>query len=204
MVFTASNELVFINFYAEWCRFSNLLQPIFDNAADLVSSSEFYLSCRLIAFQHSCLIFPLYRYIKNSTPKWSLPKSIVIRSKRLRHDSRLASIQHWNWFWMANRPSVSTVASDHPKHSSNLCASIWKIRSRSSPIYAIWRNWMQRNVSLSAILIVVIWRNTATSEGSHRTWKKIVIFMLDSVRLLLRCILQVIIRNNEYMLRWGT
>ncbi|XP_037919179.1 endoplasmic reticulum resident protein 44 isoform X2 [Hermetia illucens] len=32
----ASNELVFINFYAEWCRFSNLLQPIFDGAADKV------------------------------------------------------------------------------------------------------------------------------------------------------------------------
>lgn len=32
----ASNELVFINFYAEWCRFSNILQPIFDEAADEV------------------------------------------------------------------------------------------------------------------------------------------------------------------------
>ncbi|XP_044584543.1 endoplasmic reticulum resident protein 44-like isoform X1 [Cotesia glomerata] len=28
------NELVFINFYAEWCRFSNILAPIFDEAAD--------------------------------------------------------------------------------------------------------------------------------------------------------------------------
>lgn len=34
----ASNELVFINFYAEWCRFSNMLQPIFDEAADKVSA----------------------------------------------------------------------------------------------------------------------------------------------------------------------
>ncbi|XP_066587117.1 endoplasmic reticulum resident protein 44 isoform X2 [Prorops nasuta] len=32
----ASNELVFINFYAEWCRFSNLLAPIFDEAANKV------------------------------------------------------------------------------------------------------------------------------------------------------------------------
>ncbi|XP_053949056.1 endoplasmic reticulum resident protein 44 isoform X2 [Anastrepha obliqua] len=30
----ASNELVFLNFYAEWCRFSNLLAPIFNEAAD--------------------------------------------------------------------------------------------------------------------------------------------------------------------------
>ncbi|XP_057325744.1 endoplasmic reticulum resident protein 44 isoform X2 [Microplitis mediator] len=28
------SELVFINFYAEWCRFSNILAPIFDEAAD--------------------------------------------------------------------------------------------------------------------------------------------------------------------------
>ena len=33
---SASNELVFINFYAEWCRFSNLLAPLFDEAADKV------------------------------------------------------------------------------------------------------------------------------------------------------------------------
>lgn len=33
---SASNELVFINFYAEWCRFSNLLAPIFDEAAGKV------------------------------------------------------------------------------------------------------------------------------------------------------------------------
>lgn len=35
---SASNELVFINFYAEWCRFSNILQPIFDDAADKVTA----------------------------------------------------------------------------------------------------------------------------------------------------------------------
>lgn len=34
----ASNELVFINFYAEWCRFSNMLQPIFDEASDKVAA----------------------------------------------------------------------------------------------------------------------------------------------------------------------
>lgn len=40
-IFPASNELVFINFYAEWCRFSNLLQPIFDEAADKVFRYHF-------------------------------------------------------------------------------------------------------------------------------------------------------------------
>ncbi|XP_055384855.1 endoplasmic reticulum resident protein 44 [Condylostylus longicornis] len=35
----ASNDLVLINFYAEWCRFSNLLQPIFDEAADKVKEA---------------------------------------------------------------------------------------------------------------------------------------------------------------------
>ncbi|XP_063225087.1 endoplasmic reticulum resident protein 44 [Bacillus rossius redtenbacheri] len=32
----ASNELVIINFYADWCRFSNMLAPIFDEAASKV------------------------------------------------------------------------------------------------------------------------------------------------------------------------
>lgn len=39
---SASNELVFINFYADWCRFSNLLQPIFDEAADLVRCQNLF------------------------------------------------------------------------------------------------------------------------------------------------------------------
>lgn len=33
----ASNELVFINFYADWCRFSNILMPVFDDAAEKVA-----------------------------------------------------------------------------------------------------------------------------------------------------------------------
>ncbi|XP_067638885.1 endoplasmic reticulum resident protein 44 isoform X2 [Eurosta solidaginis] len=35
----ASNELVFLNFYAEWCRFSSLLAPIFNEAADKVKAA---------------------------------------------------------------------------------------------------------------------------------------------------------------------
>ena len=32
--FLAEHEFVFINFYADWCRFSNMLAPIWDEAAD--------------------------------------------------------------------------------------------------------------------------------------------------------------------------
>lgn len=37
----ASNEVVFINFYAEWCRFSNILMPIFDDAAEEVTKAGY-------------------------------------------------------------------------------------------------------------------------------------------------------------------
>ena len=30
----ANHEFVFINFYADWCRFSNMLSPIWDEFAD--------------------------------------------------------------------------------------------------------------------------------------------------------------------------
>lgn len=35
----ASNELVFINFYAEWCRFSNMLAPVFEEAAQKIHAA---------------------------------------------------------------------------------------------------------------------------------------------------------------------
>ncbi|GIY75177.1 endoplasmic reticulum resident protein 44 [Caerostris extrusa] len=33
----ANNELVFLNFYADWCRFSQILGPIFDEAAETIA-----------------------------------------------------------------------------------------------------------------------------------------------------------------------
>jgi endoplasmic reticulum resident protein 44 len=35
----ASNELVFINFYADWCRFSQMLTPVFDEASQKVKAA---------------------------------------------------------------------------------------------------------------------------------------------------------------------
>ncbi|CAK8673492.1 unnamed protein product [Clavelina lepadiformis] len=32
-----NNELVFVNFYADWCRFSQMLTPVFKDASDLVA-----------------------------------------------------------------------------------------------------------------------------------------------------------------------
>lgn len=36
ILFSAKHELVFINFYVDWCRYSNLMQPVFDESARLV------------------------------------------------------------------------------------------------------------------------------------------------------------------------
>ncbi|XP_018309316.1 endoplasmic reticulum resident protein 44 isoform X2 [Mycetomoellerius zeteki] len=49
----ADNELVFINFYAQWCRFSNLLAPIFDEAADKVKE-EFPQSGKVVMAKVDC------------------------------------------------------------------------------------------------------------------------------------------------------
>lgn len=54
MIFVAaSNELVFINFYADWCRFSNLLMPIFDEAAEAVAK-EFPESGKVVMGKVDC------------------------------------------------------------------------------------------------------------------------------------------------------
>ncbi|XP_012523315.1 endoplasmic reticulum resident protein 44 isoform X2 [Monomorium pharaonis] len=49
----AENELVFINFYAQWCRFSNLLAPIFDEAADKIRE-EFPQSGKVVMAKVDC------------------------------------------------------------------------------------------------------------------------------------------------------
>ncbi|XP_046642938.1 endoplasmic reticulum resident protein 44-like [Daphnia pulicaria] len=48
----ANTELVLINFYADWCRFSNMLAPIFDEAADKVTSE--FPSSRVILGKVDC------------------------------------------------------------------------------------------------------------------------------------------------------
>lgn len=50
---TSSNELVFINFYAEWCRFSNLLMPIFEESAEAVSK-EFPEAGKVVMAKVDC------------------------------------------------------------------------------------------------------------------------------------------------------
>jgi len=47
------NELVFVNFYADWCRFSNLLAPIFDEAADSVKK-EFPQAGKVVLGKVDC------------------------------------------------------------------------------------------------------------------------------------------------------
>lgn len=47
------NELVFVNFYADWCRFSNILAPIFEEAATKVKE-EFPQSGRVVLARVDC------------------------------------------------------------------------------------------------------------------------------------------------------
>ena len=46
----ANNEFVFINFYADWCRFSNLLAPVWDEGAEKIAAE---VNPNLIFFSHS-------------------------------------------------------------------------------------------------------------------------------------------------------
>ncbi|KAI9565825.1 hypothetical protein GHT06_009620 [Daphnia sinensis] len=48
----ANTELVLINFYADWCRFSNMLAPIFDEAADKVTAE--FPSSRVVLGKVDC------------------------------------------------------------------------------------------------------------------------------------------------------
>ncbi|CAB3373589.1 Hypothetical predicted protein [Cloeon dipterum] len=49
----ATNELVMINFYADWCRFSNMLSPIWDEAAALIAK-EFPEPGRVLLAKVDC------------------------------------------------------------------------------------------------------------------------------------------------------
>ncbi len=49
----ADNEFVFINFYADWCRFSNMLSPIWDEAADK-ASQEFPQAGKVLFAKVDC------------------------------------------------------------------------------------------------------------------------------------------------------
>ncbi|XP_018897645.2 endoplasmic reticulum resident protein 44 isoform X1 [Bemisia tabaci] len=75
----ATNELVLINFYADWCRFSNLLQPIWDEAAEKISA-EFPTPGRVLVGKVDCdkentvaeryhiTKYPTLKVIRNGSP----------------------------------------------------------------------------------------------------------------------------------------
>lgn len=48
-----SNELVFVNFYADWCRFSQMLKPIFNEAAEKIAK-EFPEPGRIVFGRVDC------------------------------------------------------------------------------------------------------------------------------------------------------
>lgn len=49
----ATHELVFINFYADWCKFSNMLAPIYDEAAKQIHS-EFTKAGQVVLGKVDC------------------------------------------------------------------------------------------------------------------------------------------------------
>ena len=70
------NELVMINFYADWCRFSNMLAPIWDEAADKIAA-EFPEAGRVVVGKIDCdkesnlgtrfhiTKYPTLKYVRN-------------------------------------------------------------------------------------------------------------------------------------------
>ena len=49
----ANHEFVFINFYADWCRFSNMLSPIWDEFAEK-AEKEFGSSGKVVVGKIDC------------------------------------------------------------------------------------------------------------------------------------------------------
>lgn len=47
----ATKKVMLLNFYADWCRYSSLLKPIYDKAADQIQSETVRL---LLGFHHVC------------------------------------------------------------------------------------------------------------------------------------------------------
>jgi len=72
----ANNEFVFINFYADWCRFSNMLAPIWDEAAEK-AEKEFPQQGKIVFAKVDCdkesnlgsrfhiTKYPTLKYVRN-------------------------------------------------------------------------------------------------------------------------------------------
>jgi len=72
----ANNEFVFINFYADWCRFSNMLSPIWDEAAEK-AEKEFTQAGKVVFAKVDCdkeshlgtrfhiTKYPTLKYVRN-------------------------------------------------------------------------------------------------------------------------------------------
>lgn len=81
----AQNELVFINFYADWCRFSQILGPVFDEAAQKIQE-EFKGKNRVLFGKVDCdqetSIAARYRITKYPTLKLVRNGSVLKKEYR--------------------------------------------------------------------------------------------------------------------------
>jgi len=68
LLFSATHEIVFVNFYADWCRFSQILTPVFEEAGKKVMEAYtvWYLyyvsSIRGKTSTKSVLVLPVKEY----------------------------------------------------------------------------------------------------------------------------------------------
>ena len=71
-------DFVFVNFYADWCRFSNLLAPVWDEGADLINKGHVLNGLGGVMNAVQAFYWPVLIMVYFVAPEWTMFTMVVL------------------------------------------------------------------------------------------------------------------------------
>ncbi|XP_054706311.1 endoplasmic reticulum resident protein 44-like [Uloborus diversus] len=137
--YVASHDLVFLNFYADWCRFSQILGPIFDEAAETIakefegSGSVLFGKIDSVAETNLASRFKISKY-----PTLKLIRNGKLMKREYRGARSLEALTDYIRELMRDPVKELAIPEDVTNVDANKRKIIIYMKEKQSPIYDVF------------------------------------------------------------------
>ncbi|KAI6650899.1 Endoplasmic reticulum resident protein [Oopsacas minuta] len=133
----SNNRLVFVNFYADWCRFSNMLKPIFNQAADEIAAAHEGVLLARVNCDHSKELSQRFHITKYPTMK--LWRNGQQARREYRGERSVDAFKNFIEDQLKDPISyVETLVELEEKHLENVKSIVGFFEDNSTPAYTLF------------------------------------------------------------------